>query len=70
MDFWLWMVDRCSIWPVTKEFRCGGVLENTLPLGDNTTTHNFLMPPTHMCTFFVCDSSKQELAMSRGNGFL
>lgn len=19
--FWLWMVDCCSIWPVTKEFR-------------------------------------------------
>lgn len=27
-----------------------GVLENALPLGNNTTTHNFLMPPTHMCT--------------------
>lgn len=21
--FWQWMVDRCSVWPVTKEFRCG-----------------------------------------------
>lgn len=27
-----------------------GVLERALPLG-NTTTHNFLKPPTHMCTF-------------------
>lgn len=49
--FWLWMVDRCSIWPVTKEFRCGRAGENALPLGNSTTTHSFLMPPTHMCTF-------------------
>lgn len=46
---WLWMVDRCSVWP--EKNSCVGVLENALPLGNNTTTHIFLMSPTHMCTF-------------------
>ena len=29
--FWLRMVDRCSIWPGTKEFRCGRAGERSAP---------------------------------------
>lgn len=37
-----------------------GVLENALPLGNNTTTHSFQMPPTHMCTFFSVISANRN----------
>lgn len=50
---------RCSIWPVTKEFRLWACWGAFCPRGNKTNAHNFLMPPTHMC------SSKQELAIWR-----
>lgn len=38
-----------------------GVLENALPLGNNTTTHNSLSPPTHLCTFWSVISGNRNL---------
>lgn len=65
---WILAVDGWSLLCLAryKRIPVWACWRNALPLGNNTTTLNFLMPPTHMCTFFL--SSKQELF--RGNGFL
>lgn len=44
-----------------------GVLENALPLGNNTTTHSFQIHPTHMCTFLsVIAENKRKLCPEIG----
>lgn len=67
VGFWLWSLLYLARYEWVPVWACWSA---RCPEGNETTAHNFLMPPTHMCTFLVCDSSKQELAVSRGNGFL
>lgn len=66
VGFWLWSLLCLARYEWVLVWACWRAL---CPKGNKTTAHNFLMPPTHTCTFLVCNSSKQELAMSRGNGF-
>lgn len=44
-----------------------GVLENALPLGNNTTTQNSLSPPTHLCTFWSVISGNRNSSFFGGN---
>lgn len=41
-----------------------GVLESAVALGNNTSTHSFLMPPTHTCSFWrvIQRSGTEEMA--------
>ena len=67
---WLWMVWSLLCLARCRENSSVGVLESALPLGSNITMRTFWCLLHTVRTFFLCDSSKQEPAMSRGNCFL